>query len=201
MKCTNCGIEVSSSYLKCPSCGYGFHGVPSASSFDKPHYPPSNQTTAGLANTGSNSSFIPANSQSSQFASFGTRLVASIIDNLIIIVPAFVAGGLIGFWGVVTGDPESSYVLKAQMFGFILNILYEALFLSSSWQATPGKRLMGIKVVDANFQPISFWKAAGRSLGKILSTVIFYIGFIMAAFTKNKQGLHDIMSGTYVVRK
>jgi uncharacterized RDD family membrane protein YckC len=118
-----------------------------------------------------------------------------------VIVPAFIIGGLIGFWGVLIGDPESLYVLKAQFVGFILNILYEALFLSSSWQATPGKRLMGLKVVDMNFQPISFWKAAGRSLGKILSTIILYIGFIMAAFTKNKQALHDIMSGTFVVRK
>jgi uncharacterized RDD family membrane protein YckC len=200
MKCPSCGIEVSSSYLKCPSCGAGFHGVSSASSFNKPQYFPSKPIPAS-----SNANWIaPQNisgSQSSQYASFGIRLVASIIDNLIVIVPAFIIGGLIGFWGVLTGDPESMYVLKAQFVGFILNILYEALFLSSSWQATPGKRLMGLKVVDVNFQPLSFWKAAGRSLGKIVSTVILYIGFIMAAFTKNKQALHDIMSGTYVVRK
>jgi uncharacterized RDD family membrane protein YckC len=200
MKCSNCGIEVSSSYLKCPSCGTGFHGASSASSFNKPQYFPSNPIQSG-SNANWNQSTHSAGFQPSQYASFGIRLVASIIDNLIVIVPAFIIGGLIGFWGVLTGDPESMYVLKAQFVGFILNILYEALFLSSSWQATPGKRLMGLKVVDVNFQPISFWKAAGRSLGKIVSTVILYIGFIMAAFTKNKQALHDIMSGTYVVRK
>ncbi len=202
MKCSKCGIEVSSSYLKCPSCGAGFHGVSSASSFDKPQY----QTHSGVQSStnlgfNSNSSINPGVQISAPYASFWSRVGANLIDSFIVVVPALIIGGLIGFLGVVKGDPESEYVFKAQFLGFVLGVLYEAVFLSSSWQATPGKRLLGIKGVDVNFQQITLWRALGRTLGKLLSYFILYIGFIMAAFTKNKQGLHDIMASTYVVRK
>jgi uncharacterized RDD family membrane protein YckC len=52
-----------------------------------------------------------------------------------------------------------------------------------------------------NGERIPFGKALLRSVGKILSQMIFYIGFIMAAFTEKKQGLHDMIAGTIVVKK
>jgi uncharacterized RDD family membrane protein YckC len=48
-------------------------------------------------------------------------------------------------------------------------------------------------------QPISFWRGVGRSASKLISS-IFFIGYIMAAFTKNKQALHDLMAGTLVIK-
>jgi uncharacterized RDD family membrane protein YckC len=65
--------------------------------------------------------------------------------------------------------------------------------------ATPGKRLLGIKVTNMVGQPISFWRGVGRSASKLISS-IFFIGYIMAAFTKNKQALHDLMAGTLVIK-
>jgi uncharacterized RDD family membrane protein YckC len=47
--------------------------------------------------------------------------------------------------------------------------------------------------------PISFWRAVGRAAGQFLSS-IFFIGYIMAFFTKDKQALHDLMAGTLVIR-
>jgi uncharacterized RDD family membrane protein YckC len=66
--------------------------------------------------------------------------------------------------------------------------------------ATPGKRLMGIKVVDINSAPINFWRAMGRTLSKVFISSIFLIGFIMAAFTSKKQALHDLMANTIVIK-
>ena len=60
---------------------------------------------------------------------------------------------------------------------------------------------LGIQVTDLEGNRISFGKALGRNLAKIISALIFYIGFIMAAFTAKKQALHDMIAGTLVVKK
>lgn len=78
--------------------------------------------------------------------------------------------------------------------------LYYALCESSSWQGTVGKKVCGLRVTDMNGSQINFGKATGRHFGKILSGLILGIGFIMIAFTEQKQGLHDIMAGTLVLR-
>jgi len=76
--------------------------------------------------------------------------------------------------------------------------LYEALLTSSSWQGTVGKRLLSLKVTDLGGNRISFARATGRFFAKILSRMIWHIGFIMVAFTQRKQGLHDFLAGTLV---
>ena len=58
-----------------------------------------------------------------------------------------------------------------------------------------------IIVTDEAGNRISFGKATGRHFGKILSALILYIGYIMIAFTGKKQGLHDILAGTLVVKR
>jgi uncharacterized RDD family membrane protein YckC len=57
---------------------------------------------------------------------------------------------------------------------------------------------LGLVVTDLDGQRISFGKASGRHFGKIISSLILCIGFIMAGFTERKQALHDIMAGTLV---
>jgi len=78
--------------------------------------------------------------------------------------------------------------------------LYYALCESSSWQGTVGKKVVGLRVTDLNGNRISFGKATGRHFGKIVSALILGIGFIMIAFTEQKQGLHDILAGTLVLK-
>ncbi len=58
---------------------------------------------------------------------------------------------------------------------------------------------MGLKVKGLNGNKIGFGKATGRHFGKILSGMILFIGFIMAAFTEKKQALHDKMAGCLVI--
>ena len=79
--------------------------------------------------------------------------------------------------------------------------LYFAGLESSSKQATPGKMAMGIQVTDLNGHRISFGRATARYLGKILSSMILMIGYLMVLFTARKQGLHDLLAGCLVVRR
>lgn len=97
-------------------------------------------------------------------------------------------------------------VLKIKDFGnlaiaavLIIPLLYFPLFEGSKYQATLGKLIMKIKVVDINGERVSFGQAWGRFLAKIISYQIFFAGFIIIAFTKKKQGLHDIIAKTYVI--
>jgi uncharacterized RDD family membrane protein YckC len=194
--------------MKCPSCGQGFHGVNTASSFNLT----SQNSTQHPSSLHGGNAVNNATQQQNQtqptsirnnliapFASFWMRFLAALIDACIIIVPAMILGGLIGSWGMMWDDSDSITTLKIQAVSLLFGILYEAIFLSSGWMATPGKRLMGIKVTDLSGNPISFWRGAGRSAGKLISSILF-IGYIMAAFTKNKQALHDLMASTFVIK-
>jgi uncharacterized RDD family membrane protein YckC len=85
-------------------------------------------------------------------------------------------------------------------FSTLVNWIYEAALESSSYQATLGKMALGLKVTDLEGRRISFARATGRHFAKILSGLMFFIGFIMAGFTQRKQALHDMIAGTLVVR-
>ena len=130
------------------------------------------------------------------YAGFGIRLVAHIIDVMIVaFASSFV--GLIAFSADSTVDIQE----LSRSTGFWLMWLYFSAFESSKRQATPGKQLMGLKVTDLKRNRIGFWKATGRHFGKIISGAILLIGFIMAAFTEKKQALHDKMAGCLVVEE
>jgi len=104
--------------------------------------------------------------------------------------------------------PLNNYILSYIGDGSILRILvpnliwwvYTAGLTSSSLKATLGKKILGLKVVDLNGSRISFGKATGRFLASILSGLILGIGYLMVAFNPKKQGLHDQIAGTYVVK-
>jgi len=81
----------------------------------------------------------------------------------------------------------------------VLPWIYFAWMESSSKQATLGKMALGIKVVDRQGNRLSFKRALGRTLAKIISKFILNIGYYMAGATRKKQALHDKMAGTYVV--
>jgi len=129
-----------------------------------------------------------------RYAGFWIRFVAAIIDSFIVgVVNALVTSI------IILNAPADSG--KAQIVGLALGLLYYAYLESSSSQATLGKRAMGIKVTDVEGHRITFGKAALRYVSKIVSGIILLIGFIMAGFTAKKQGLHDMIAGTLVVRK
>jgi uncharacterized RDD family membrane protein YckC len=122
-----------------------------------------------------------------EYASIWTRLGAFLIDFLIVSV-------------VVT--LISSYFDGLRfIFFLLLSWLYSAFMESSQKQATFGKIALGIIVTDLNGNKITFGRATGRYIGKIVSVLIFGIGFLLATFTDKKQALHDNMARCIVVLK
>jgi len=142
-----------------------------------------------------------------QYGGFWIRLLAAIIDAIIlrvVVAPVgFIFGGL-GMAGMMTGLPHRGLHLFGGGLTFILLLfgswLYEAFMVSSSYQATLGKMIFGMKVTDLNGSRISFERATGRHFAKWLSGMILGIGYIMVGFTDRKQGLHDLLAGTLVRR-
>lgn len=157
--------------------------------------------------------------EATEYAGFWVRFGAYIIDSIIIGIPA----GIVSFIGMfivmgttsdidrIMNDPAympsdgeavafvGGYLVVTLVI-FLITVLYFAILHSSKWQATVGKKLVGIKVTDLNGNRISFWRAFGRLLAMCLSGILA-IGYIMAAFTEKKQGLHDMIAGTLVVKK
>ena len=151
------------------------------------------------------------------YAGFWMRLVAAIIDgvligivNLIILVPFL---GLVGLTAAarasdVDMESQGTGLMIALLSTYLISMLavavagwlYFALMESSTRGATLGKMALGLRVVDMNGSQIGFGRATGRYFGKLLSGVIFFIGYIMAGFTQQKQALHDIIAGCLVVR-
>ncbi len=89
----------------------------------------------------------------------------------------------------------------AEIIFLVFAILYCALMHSSERQATIGKSLCGLKVAGPDGERISVARALGREAAKIISSLTMLIGFLIAAFTRNKQALHDFVATTHVVRE
>lgn len=147
------------------------------------------------------------------YIGFWRRAVAFIIDGTIVSIPPAVLCGPVIYNLGTNIQPEDSegylmtlaimitvYVLW-QILGLVSFWLYFALLESGPKQATFGKRMMGIKVVDYKGGRIGFGRATGRTFAKMLSYALLYIGFVMAGTSSRKRALHDYIAQTYVVRK
>ena len=138
---------------------------------------------------------------STNYAGFWLRVLASILDQLVLILPGFIFGFVAGLVLGAAGASKLSIQLAGNLVGLVIGWLYFACMESSSHQATPGKLVLGLRVTDESGQRIGFGRASGRHFGKFVSAIILGIGFLMAGFTARKQALHDLMAGTLVLRK
>jgi uncharacterized RDD family membrane protein YckC len=134
-------------------------------------------------------------------------VVAAIIDAIIlriVVAPVGMIFGGLGMAGTLSGMHHTGLGILGGGITIILLVfgswLYEAFMESSSYQATLGKMIFGMKVTDLSGNRISFERATGRHFAKWLSTMILGIGYIMVGFTERKQGLHDLLAGTLVRR-
>ena len=139
------------------------------------------------------------------YAGFWSRVLAIIIDALVIGLPLNFIAVALGI-PMFSGDPMAlvragGSLLAYQAIALIVNWLYFALLESSSWQGTLGKKALGIVVTDYAGQRLGFGQATGRYFAKLVSAIILGIGFLMVAFTQRKQGLHDMIASTLVVRR
>ena len=83
----------------------------------------------------------------------------------------------------------------------VFDWFYFAGLESSAWQATLGKRALGIVVTDLDGNRISFARATGRYFAHLVSVITFLIGYLIQPFTRRRQALHDLISRTLVAEK
>ncbi|MCU1335132.1 MAG: domain containing protein [Bryobacterales bacterium] len=148
------------------------------------------------------------------YGGFWIRFLALIIDSIIVNVvgaviriPLGVAMGGLGLGLGRNPDPSQVFaalpaILSLAGLSFLiqtaLSLGYEVYFLSTRG-ATPGKMALSLKVIRADGSPVSPGLAAGRYFARILSAMTLMIGFIIAAFDREKRALHDHICGTRVI--
>lgn len=148
-----------------------------------------------------------------KFAGFWRRFIAYMIDGFIIGIVFFIlmiVAGVAYFAGAMSGDsgamiarltdPEQVTALSLWLWVFLIfmNIAYFTYFHGSTGRS-PGKMLLGLQVVTAQGNPVSFGIAFLRSVGYLISSIAFCLGYIWVGFDKKKQGWHDKIAGTVVI--
>lgn len=141
-------------------------------------------------------------------AGFWRRFFAYIID-IITMILSIILGIVVSAFAF-TGSEIVALMFLVFIVGALF--LYHPLFHSSEYRATPGQQALGIKVLHVNIdkshlvksgEKLSFLRALSRSLVYEFMNYTVVIGIISALFmifTKRKQGLHDIICNTIVVR-
>jgi len=142
-----------------------------------------------------------------RYGGFWMRALALFIDSLlmgVVIVPIFIAVGFgTGMFRQMSPEnpPNIAGILLLEVFMFAFVLIYQVYFLTKKG-ATPGKMAVGLKVINAaDGQNVSVGKAVGRYFAYLLSGMILYIGYIIAAFDSQKRALHDYICDTRVVYK
>ncbi|QOP45359.1 RDD family protein [Sulfurimonas paralvinellae] len=153
-----------------------------------------------------------------RYAGFWIRFIASFLDTLFLALPVGIVIYFLsdGNWFDLTqyqqniqlamsGNPHALDQQPKTSFTweliFEISVLVVTIIFWDNWRgATPGKKIVHIKIVDAKtLQDISNKQAITRSLGYIPSTLLFGLGFLMVAFRKDKRSLHDLLAGTAVI--
>lgn len=216
MYCSKCGGAMADGAAFCSNCGQAFSVAAVAPR------PPMLSPSVAVPMAGGVAA-IPAYAVSAalprvEYAGFWLRLVALVIDNVVlglgfflVLIPLIFLTGLRTF--LDNFHPNEGMndfgIFTLIVFFFLvatgalaLTWLYHALLECSEWQATLGKKALGLVVTDMAGQRVSFGRATGRHFGKIITNMIpAFLGYIMAGFTAKKQALHDMLAGCLVLRR
>lgn len=144
------------------------------------------------------------NTDSQVYAGFFVRLSAYLIDwiivgvvLLIIRIPVWIAS-----FGGVADFVLKDFIFQYSVYDIVLYLLKVAYFVLLTYftGSTLGKKLLQIRVISTENRKPTFFEIVFReSVGKFLSALVLYVGYIMIGADKKKRGLHDILSDTYVV--
>ncbi|WP_411833851.1 RDD family protein [Pseudoxanthomonas mexicana] len=176
-----------------PNAAYGM---------DAPYAPPRASVAAGVRVVAGGEVVL---------AGFWKRVAASLIDGLIV----GIGGGIISMLAMAvlgigmavsfSDIAMGTAPVMLQVVNWVVSIgiaaAYYGGFHASRAQATLGKMAIGIKVVRSDGEQISLARGIGRYFATWISYLVLCIGFLMAAFTERKQGLHDFVCDTLVVDK
>lgn len=134
---------------------------------------------------------LPTTAPTTEKTGFLTRVLAFIIDAILL--------GVVN--GILTAVLFGGDMTQGQGLGTILGLAYYVYFWSSAGGGqTLGMKALSIRVVRTDGAPLTVTGAIIRYVGLIIAFIVFFIGVIWVAFDANKQGWHDKIAGTYVVK-
>ena len=138
--------------------------------------------------------YVPPQGPSGPRANFGYRLLATLLDGLIVVVGAAI---LIGVLYAIGGDAGAGF---GYLLYFVGGIAYFTYFEGGPSGQTPGKRICNIRVIDYNTGgPIGYGRALGRYFAEILSGIPCWLGYLWMLWDREKQTWHDKLVTSIVV--
>lgn len=193
MTCARCHAEVPDDARFCQACGAQVDALPASMG-----------TFVGSA----------APAAEATYAGMWRRIGAWVIDGLLLFVVflPFMLSFMVSRFGAdlsgleLGGDPtaairEMARQMQPLSFTYALVAwLYFALMEASPKQASIGKMVVGARVTDLDGHRLSLWRSAGRSAMRYLTSALFPPLLIVAAFTRRRQALHDLIARSLVVR-
>jgi len=209
LTCPHCGfskqiapeqISPNAARVHCPRCKQSFP-LQRETAFETPQPErPAPETTAP-ADQGSPALDAPDRIPK---AGFWIRVVAALVDAFLVFWLQFGLGLLLVLVGIGSaGQVEGTFAplsILVKLFTWTVGIAYYVVFTGHGGQ-TPGKMAVRVKVIRRDGRPISYGRAFFREVpGKFISAVILGIGYLMVAFDDQKQGLHDRIADTYVIK-
>jgi len=123
-----------------------------------------------------------------QLADVGDRFIALAIDT-------FIVSAIGGIFGVNGGG-----IFGGGILGFIIGVGYQWYFLTQQNGQTPGKMLMGLRVIRTDGGPIRDADAVLRYIGYLINSAVMMLGWLWATIDSDSQGWHDKIAGTYVIK-
>ncbi len=145
-----------------------------------------------------------------EFAGIGQRFVAAVIDGIITQIIAGLLGGIVGFiLGITSGATTTAELealqQQAQAIGFIIGLivgLVYFVYIPPNWEGkTVGKNVMNIRIIKADGSNVTYGTMFIRDfIGKLLSTITFLIGYLIAFGDDEKRTLHDRLANTRVIK-
>ncbi len=144
---------------------------------------------------------ISLDSQMGEYAGFVSRLVAYVLDQLILVgffsIVTFVASFILG--SIRVGEYTEIFVFGLV---FLFNVMIYFVYYLGFWMLagqTPGKSLMGLRIVRSDGDRLNLRRAIIRLAGYWLSATLLFLGYLMVLVDARRQALHDKLAGTLVI--
>ncbi len=136
------------------------------------------------------------------YAGLFVRLSSFVVDNLICFFAArLTQWGASETYRVLHGfrlDGDTRFLLATILFYLLFFTVYFVYFLTHGGQ-TPGKRILGIKVVALDGGEVDGFRALLRTMGYAFSCFLFGLGYLWAGVDRYRQSWHDKIAGTVVL--